>query len=225
MIRILLIEDEVKTIQSLKQGLEENDFQVDVAFDGQLGKQLALKNTYDLIVSDLIIPGINGLELCKDLRKNGIETPILMLTALNSTEEKIQGLEAGADDYLGKPFDFMEFLARVRALLRRSLKGVNQQNKLVLGDLELDLENKTVHRNQQLISLTVKEFQLLEYLMRNQGKVISKSEIADKIWEMEEENTNLIEVYVNYLRKKVDKNFDKKLIHTQFGMGYVLRIE
>lgn len=225
MIRILLIEDEVKTIQSLKQGLEENDFQVDVAYDGQIGKQLALKNNYDLIVSDLIIPGINGLELCKDLRKNGIETPILMLTALNSTEEKIQGLEAGADDYLGKPFDFMEFLARVRALLRRSLKGVNQQNKLVLGDLELDLENKTVHRNQQLISLTVKEFQLLEYLMRNQGKVISKSEIADKIWEMEEENTNLIEVYVNYLRKKVDKNFDKKLIHTQFGMGYVLRIE
>lgn len=225
MIKILLIEDEVKTVQSLKLGLEENGFYVDVAYDGEMGKQLALRNNYDLIISDLIIPGINGLELCKSLRKEGLETPILMLTALNSTEEKIEGLEAGADDYLGKPFDFKEFLARVKALLRRSLKGVNNSNKLVFQDLELDIENKSVYRNQQLINLTVKEFQLLEYLMRNQGKVVSKSEIAEKIWEMEEENTNLVEVYVNYLRKKVDKNFDQKLIHTQFGMGYVLRSE
>ncbi|MFM1914291.1 MAG: hypothetical protein RIR51_2144 [Bacteroidota bacterium] len=225
MIKILLIEDEVKTVQSLKLGLEENGFYVDVAYDGEMGKQLALRNDYDLIISDLIIPGINGLELCKSLRKEGLETPILMLTALNSTEEKIEGLEAGADDYLGKPFDFKEFLARVKALLRRSLKGVNNSNKLVFQDLELDIENKSVYRNQQLINLTVKEFQLLEYLMRNQGKVVSKSEIAEKIWEMEEENTNLVEVYVNYLRKKVDKNFDQKLIHTQFGMGYVLRSE
>lgn len=225
MTRILLIEDEVKTVQSLKLGLEENGFDVDVAYDGQLGKQLALRNIYDLIVSDLIIPGINGLTLCKELRKEGFETPILMLTALNSTEEKIQGLEAGADDYLGKPFDFMEFMARVRALLRRSQKSLKETNKLVFKDLEMDLDNRTVHRNQYLINLTVKEFQLLEYLLRNQGKVISKSEIAEKIWEMEEENTNLIEVYVNYLRKKVDKNFDEKLIQTQFGMGYVLRSE
>jgi two-component system copper resistance phosphate regulon response regulator CusR len=228
MINILLVEDEPKTIQSLKKGLEESNYKVDVAYDGEIALQLANQNTYQLIVSDIIIPGINGLELCRQLRAKGMEVPILMLTALSSTDDKIIGFDAGADDYLAKPFDFKEFLARVRALLKRyghaSTFIENPSTILKYSDIELDLNSRLVHRNGQLINLTAKEFQLLEYFLRNQEKVISKSEIAEKIWEVEDEQSfNLIEVYVNYLRKKIDKNFDKKLIHTQFGVGYILR--
>jgi len=228
MITILLVEDEPKTVQSLKKGLEESNFKVDVAYDGEIALQLANQNTYQLIISDIIIPGINGLELCRQLRHKGINVPILMLTALSSTEDKIIGFDAGADDYLAKPFDFKEFLARVKALLKRSghlsVSTENLSNTLKYSDIELDLQSRLVHRGGQLINLTAKEFQLLEYFLRNQEKVISKSEIAEKIWEVEDEQSfNLIEVYVNYLRKKIDKNFDKKLIHTQFGIGYILR--
>jgi two-component system copper resistance phosphate regulon response regulator CusR len=226
MIKILLIEDEPKTVQSLKQGLEENNYDVSVAYDGQMGKQLALANTYQLIVSDVIIPGINGLDLCKQLRSMGIQTPILMLTALSTTDDKLNGFEAGADDYLPKPFDFKEFLARVKALIKRSNQTIIEAQILKFADLEMDLTSSLVSRAGQMIHLTSKEFQLLEYFLRNQEKVISKAEIAENIWEVEDENSsNLIEVYVNYLRKKVDKSFSSKLIHTQFGMGYILRQE
>lgn len=224
MIKILLIEDEPKTVQSLKQGLEENNYDVSIAYDGHMGKQLALAHTYQLIVSDIIIPGINGLDLCRELRAQGIQTPILMLTALSTTDDKLNGFEAGADDYLPKPFDFKEFLARVKALIKRSNQTILDAQILKFADLEMDLNSSLVSRAGQMIHLTSKEFQLLEYFLRNQEKVISKAEIAENIWEVEDENSsNLIEVYVNYLRKKVDKGFSSKLIHTQFGMGYILR--
>jgi len=226
MIKILLIEDEPKTVQSLKQGLEENNYDVSIAYDGHIGKQLALAHTYQLIVSDIIIPGINGLDLCRELRSLGIQTPILMLTALSTTDDKLNGFEAGADDYLPKPFDFKEFLARVKALIKRSNQTILDAQVLKFADLEMDLNSSLVSRAGQMIHLTSKEFQLLEYFLRNQEKVISKAEIAENIWEVEDENSsNLIEVYVNYLRKKVDKGFSTKLIHTQFGMGYILRQE
>jgi two-component system copper resistance phosphate regulon response regulator CusR len=226
MIKILLIEDEPKTVQSLKQGLEENNYDVSIAYDGHMGKQLALTHTYQLIVSDIIIPGINGLDLCKELRAQGIQTPILMLTALSTTDDKLNGFEAGADDYLPKPFDFKEFLARVKALIKRSNQTILDAQVLKFADLEMDLNSSLVSRAGQMIHLTSKEFQLLEYFLKNQEKVISKAEIAENIWEVEDENSsNLIEVYVNYLRKKVDKGFSSKLIHTQFGMGYILRQE
>jgi two-component system copper resistance phosphate regulon response regulator CusR len=226
MIKILLIEDEPKTVQSLKQGLEENNYEVEVAYDGLIAKQLATRNVYQLIVSDIIIPGINGIELCKQLRLLGIQTPILMLTALSTTDDKLIGFEAGADDYLPKPFDFKEFLARVKALIKRSNQTILEAQVLKFQDLELDLSSKIITRAGQKINLTAKEFQLCEYFLRNQEKVISKAEIAENIWEVEDENSaNLIEVYVNYLRKKIDKGFSSKLIHTQFGMGYILRKE
>lgn len=226
MIKILLIEDEPKTVLSLKQGLEENNYEVEVAYDGLIAKQLATRNTYQLIVSDIIIPGINGIELCKQLRQLGIQTPILMLTALSTTDDKLIGFEAGADDYLPKPFDFKEFLARVKALIKRSNQTILEAQVLKFHDLELDLTSKIVTRAGQKINLTAKEFQLCEYFLKNQEKVISKAEIAENIWEVEDENSaNLIEVYVNYLRKKIDKGFSSKLIHTQFGMGYILRQE
>jgi two-component system copper resistance phosphate regulon response regulator CusR len=226
MIKILLIEDEPKTVQSLKQGLEENLYTVDVAYDGLMGKQLATRTAYQLIISDIIIPGMNGLELSKSLRAEGIQTPILMLTALSTTDDKLVGFEAGADDYLAKPFDFKEFLARVKALIKRSNQTLIEAQVLKFADLELDLTSKIVTRSGQKINLTAKEFQLMEYFLRNQEKVISKAEIAENIWEVEDEgSSNLIEVYVNYLRKKVDKGFPSKLIHTQFGMGYILRQE
>jgi two-component system copper resistance phosphate regulon response regulator CusR len=206
--------------------LEENHYTVDVAYDGLMGKQLATRTAYQLIISDIIIPGMNGLELCKSLRAEGIQTPILMLTALSTTDDKLVGFEAGADDYLAKPFDFKEFLARVKALIKRSNQTLLEAQVLKFADLELDLTSKIVTRSGQKINLTAKEFQLMEYFLRNQEKVISKAEIAENIWEVEDEgSSNLIEVYVNYLRKKVDKGFPSKLIHTQFGMGYILRQE
>jgi two-component system, OmpR family, copper resistance phosphate regulon response regulator CusR len=223
---LLLIEDEPKTVQSLKQGLEENGYQVDVAYDGLIGKQLAMRNNYHLIVSDIIIPGLNGIELCRELRDQGKQTPILMLTALGTTDDKVQGFDAGADDYLVKPFEFKEFLARVRALTKRG--GVVNQTAQTLrfADLEVNMDAKTVFRYGKKIELTAREFNLLVYLIRNQGRVVSKAEIAEQVWDIDfDTGTNIIEVYVNYLRKKIDRDFEPKLIHTQFGMGYVLKSE
>lgn len=224
--KLLLIEDEPKTVQSLKQGLEENGYEVDIAYDGLIGKQLAKKSGYQLIISDIIIPGINGIELCRELRNSGDETPILMLTALGSTDDKVTGLDAGADDYLVKPFEFKELLARVRALTKRGSSISQTANILRFEDLEISLDAKTVHRSGNKINLTAREFNLLVYLIRNQGRVISKVEIAEQVWDIGfDTGTNVIEVYVNYLRKKIDKDYPVKLIHTQFGMGYVLKIE
>ncbi len=225
--RILVIEDEVKTLQSVRQGLEEHGWTVDIAYDGETGLRLGAQNAYDVISSDIIVPGINGLELCRLLRKKGIQTPVLILSALGELEDKITGLDAGADDYLTKPFEFREFLARVKALARRKSAGFQTtENILRFATIELDLDAKTVRREGKPINLTPREMALLEYLMRNPGKVLSKVEIAEKVWDLDfDTGTNLIEVYVNYLRNKVDKGFEQKLIHTQFGQGYVLRSE
>jgi two-component system, OmpR family, copper resistance phosphate regulon response regulator CusR len=224
--KLLLIEDEPKTVQSIKQGLEENGYEVDIAYDGLIGKQLAKNNTYQLIISDIIIPGINGIELCREIRKGGDETPILMLTALGSTDDKVTGLDAGADDYLVKPFEFKELVARVRALTKRGSAILQTGQVLKFADLEISMDAKTVYRSGNKISLTAREFSLLVYLIRNQGRVISKVEIAEHVWDIGfDTGTNVIEVYVNYLRKKIDRDYPVKLIHTQFGMGYVLKTE
>lgn len=224
--KLLLIEDEPKTLQSIRQGLEENGYEVDIAYDGLIGKQLARSNVYQLIISDIIIPGINGIELCREIRSWGDETPILMLTALGTTDDKVTGLDAGADDYLVKPFEFKELLARVRALTKRGSTVSHTAQVLRFADLEVSLDAKTVHRSGNKINLTAREFNLLVYLIRNQGRVISKVEIAEQVWDIGfDTGTNVIEVYVNYLRKKIDKDYPVKLIHTQFGMGYVLKVE
>lgn len=223
--KILIIEDEVKTVQSIKQGLEEHQWDVDVAYDGTMGFQLASREAYSLIISDIILPGINGLELCRKLREANVSTPILMLTALGTTDDKIVGLDAGADDYLVKPFEFRELMARVRALTRRHTDVGQTANLLKLADLELDPDAKKVVRAGKEITLTAKEFQLLEYFLRHQGRVISKVELAEKLWDLTfDTGTNIIEVYINFLRKKIDKDFDPKLLHTQIGMGYVLKL-
>jgi len=223
--KILVIEDEVRTIQLIKQGLEEQQWEVDIAYDGAMGFQLATRQVYTLIISDIILPGMNGLDLCRKLREVGVSSPILLLTALGTTDDKIEGLDAGADDYLAKPFEFKELMARVRALTRRSIGIIHTANTLKVADLEMDMDTKTVNRAGQEITLTAKEFGLLEYFIRNQGRVISKAELAEKIWDVTfDTGTNVIEVYVNFLRKKIDKDFEPKLLHTQIGMGYVLKV-
>jgi two-component system, OmpR family, copper resistance phosphate regulon response regulator CusR len=226
MLKILLIEDEHKTVQSLKQGLEENFIEVDFAYDGIIGKSLANRNQYDVIVSDIIIPQMNGIELCKSLRNEGVRTPLLLISALHTSEDKIIGLEAGADDYLAKPFVFKELVLRIKALARRNLDLNTSNNLLDFADVILNLDNREVTRNGKKIDLTPKEFALLEYLIRRQGKVVSKAELAENVWDINfDTGTNVIEVYVNYLRNKIDKGFDQKIIHTQFGVGYILKIE
>jgi two-component system copper resistance phosphate regulon response regulator CusR len=223
--KILIIEDEVKTIQSIKQGLEEHQWEVDVAYDGTMGFELAIRSSYALIISDIILPGMNGLVLCRKLREANVSVPILMLTALGTTDDKIVGLDAGADDYLVKPFEFRELMARVRALTRRNTGMAQTANLLKIADLELDPDAKKVVRAGKEITLTAKEFQLLEYFLRHQGRVISKVELAEKLWDLTfDTGTNIIEVYINFLRKKVDKDFEPKLLHTQIGMGYVLKV-
>lgn len=226
MMKILLVEDEKKTVQFIKKGLEENGYQVDTAEDGTSGKKLAFSNTYNLIITDVIMPGIGGRELCKELRTGQIETPILMLTALGDTDDVVEGLDSGADDYLSKPFEFKELLARIRSLTKRQAKYPVNDHQLRIADLLLDLNKKVVFRSGKRIELTSKEFSLLEYFLRNQGRVINRGELAKNVWNVDfDTGTNMVEVYVNYLRKKIDRDFEKKLIHTQFGMGYILKEE
>lgn len=224
--KILLIEDEAKTIQHIKKGLEENNYEVDAATDGITGKYLALNNQYELIITDIMLPGLDGKSLCIQLRKADILTPILMLTALGTTDEIVSGFDCGADDYLVKPFEFKELLARIKALIKRQTRLAQEENILSLSDLKLDVNRRTVSRSNKNIELTAKEFALLEYFLNNPGKVISRAELARNIWKVDfDTGTNMVEVYVNYLRKKIDKEFNRKLIHTQFGMGYILKEE
>ncbi|WP_435353483.1 response regulator transcription factor [Emticicia sp. SJ17W-69] len=223
--KILVIEDEARTVQLIKQGLEEQQWEVDVAYDGLIGLQLATRSPYAIIISDIILPGMSGLDLCRKLREKGVVSPILLLTALGTTDDKIVGLDAGADDYLVKPFEFRELMARIRALTRRNFGSIQTANLLKIADLEMDLDAKTVTRNGKEIILTAKEFALLEYFIRHQGRVISKVELAEKIWDITfDTGTNVIEVYLNFLRKKIDKDFEPKLLHTQIGMGYVMKV-
>ncbi len=224
--KVLLIEDHPKTVQSIKQGLEENQIDVDFAYDGYTGKLLAQRNSYDVIITDVIVPHSNGLDLCRFFRSSGIKTPIIIVSALDTTEDKIIGLEAGADDYLIKPFEFRELLARLKALSRRSTDIFASSNLLKYADIEMNLHTKKVLRKDKAIELTPKEFALLEYFIRNKEKVLSKNEIIEYVWDINfETGTNVVEVYVNYLRNKIDKGFENKLIHTRFGIGYIFQLD
>jgi len=222
--KILVVEDEPKVAAFIKEGLESHKYEVELAFDGMMGKRLALKNSYHIILLDLILPYINGIELCKEIRKANQDVPVLMLTALGTTQDKLTGFDSGADDYLIKPFEFEELLARIKSLTRRST-GIKQSSSIIkVGDLELNMDTKKAKRENIEIVLTPKEFSLLEFMMLNKGRVLSKNEIAQKVWDLNfDTGTNTVEVYINFLRKKIDKDFASKMIHTQVGMGYVLK--
>lgn len=221
---ILVIEDERKVAELIKRGLEEYNYSVSLACDGKAGMTMAFSNEYDLIITDIILPKVNGIELCRQIRAAKPHVPIIMLTALGTTDDKVEGFDAGADDYLVKPFDFRELYARIRVLLKRNVNDVNKSYTLKYTDLEMNLKTKSVKRDGKEIELTPKEFKLLEYMLTNPERVLSRSEIAEKVWETHfDTGTNFIDVYINYLRKKVDKDFNKKLIHTRSGMGFILK--
>ena len=220
--KILIVEDEPKTGDYLKQGLVEAGFNVDLVRDGMDGLHFGMTEAYDLIVLDVMLPGLDGWRVLQALRKAGKEMPVLFLTAKDSVDDRVKGLELGADDYLVKPFAFSELLARVRSLLRRG-SSTTQETSLQLADLRLDLIRRRVERNGMRIDLTAKEFSLLELLLRRQGEVLPKSLIASQVWDMNfDSDTNVIEVAIRRLRLKIDDSHEQKLIHTVRGMGYVL---
>jgi len=221
---ILLIEDENKIADFIKKGLKEQAYQVDIANDGIKGQELAFQNDYDLIVLDILLPKQDGWQTLKNIREDGIKTPVLMLTALAETEDKVKGLNIGADDYLAKPFEFKEFLARVRALLRRN--SSEKTALLSMDTLTMNLEEHSVQREGKKIELTAKEFALLEYLLRNRKKVVSRLQISESVWGMDFDGaSNVVDSYIKFLRQKIDKGFSKPLIHTVIGVGYVMREE
>jgi two-component system copper resistance phosphate regulon response regulator CusR len=221
---ILIIEDERRVASFIKKGLEEDGFQVEIAYDGLIGKKMALASRYDLIILDINLPQVNGYEVCKEIRNHNASIPIIMLTALGTMEDKLAGFDSGSDDYIVKPFEFKELLARVRVFLKRSGSGMQSNNILKMADLVMDLDAKTVTRSGEPIELTAKEFQLLEFFLRSKNKVLSRAEIAEKVWEITfDSGTNIIDVYVSFLRNKIDKRFSPKLIHTQVGMGYIMK--
>ena len=224
--KILLVEDEPAVAAFLHRGLREQGHAVDLAADGLLGLHRAQSAPYDCLILDQLLPGLSGLELCRQVRARDPVVPILMLTALGETDDKIRGLDAGADDYLVKPFAFEELLARLRALVRRRTEAPALAIPLRLADLTLDPAAKRVERAGQPVQLTAREFSLLEYLLRNQGRVVSRADLLEHVWELDyDTGSNVIDVYINFLRKKVDKGFESKLIHTLVGMGYVMRVE
>jgi len=223
---VLVIEDEQQVSSFIKQGLEEQSIEVDVAYDGPMGRHLALTREYTSVILDIVIPGINGFDLCRIIKNEKPNMPILMLTTLGTTSDKVAGFEAGADDYLLKPFEFQELVARLKALARRSLSTRTIGHVLKYDDLELDLEKKAAKRQGNVIKLAAKEFMLLEYFMRHQGRVISRTELADKVWDIRfDTGTNVVEVYMNMLRNKIDRDFEPKLLHTRINLGYVLTRE
>ncbi len=223
--KVLLMEDDPKLSSFIKFGLEKNDFIVDVAYDSVMGEKLAFNKEYDVIILDVIVPGISGFELCKKIRENNIKTPVLMLTSLSSTEDKLTGFESGADDYLLKPFEFLELIARIKALGRRG-KDEAVSPVLKIADLEVETHSKKVKRNNQNIKLTAHEYKILELLLSNKGKVFERVEIAEKVWGISfNTGTNVIDVHINSLRNKIDKNFSPKLIHTVVGIGYAIHDE
>ncbi|MEK6600205.1 MAG: response regulator transcription factor [Deltaproteobacteria bacterium] len=219
--RILVVEDEKKVEGFIKKGLEEESYAVDVAYDGVEGEYLASTNDYDVIILDIMLPKKNGTDVVRDLRSRDIKTPVLLLTARDTVEDKVKGLNSGADDYLSKPFAFEELLARVRALMRRKGYGITE---LKLADLVLDQATRKAKRGDIVIDLTSKEYGLLEYFLRNPNKVLTRTMIAEHVWDYSfDSDTNIIDVYVNHLRNKIDKEPFKKLIHTVRGIGYIVK--
>ncbi|MCE5244885.1 MAG: response regulator transcription factor [Syntrophobacteraceae bacterium] len=222
--RLLVVEDEKKVASFIRKGLEEEGYAVDVASDGQQGLEMALDGVHDLIVLDIQLPRMSGLQVLEALRGGGVATPVLLLTVRAAIEDRVLGLDAGADDYLTKPFAFQELVARIRALLRRRADATPRV--LQLADLALDPSSRTVSRGGRKIDLTAKEFALLEYLLRNAGRVLTRTQIAEHVWDYGfDTETNIIDVYVNYLRKKIDAGGEVKLIHTVRGVGYQMKAE
>lgn len=220
--RILVVEDEEKIASFIERGLKEHHYTVDVGRDGEEGQYLAEVNSYDLILLDLMLPKKDGVAICRDLRQQNNATPILMLTARDAIKDKVSGLDAGADDYLTKPFSFSELLARIRALLRR--ERAQKLDLLQIADLEVNLLNHEVRRGEDNIKLTSKEYGLLEYLMLNANQVVTRTMISEHVWKEDFNSfTNVIDVHIRYLRNKIDKNHSKKLIHTVRGTGYILK--
>ena len=221
---ILIVEDEKRVADLLKIGLEENGYQTVVAYDGAMGLRLFQSNSFQLVISDIILPKLDGFELCKEIRKENERIPILMLTALGSADDKLEGFDAGADDYMVKPFDFRELNARVKVLLKRNAETVvRPPEQITYADLSVNLNLREVTRNNIAIKLSPKEYNLLLYMLENAEKVITRVEIAEKVWNTHfDTGTNFIDVYINYLRKKIDKDFGKKLIHTKPGVGFIL---
>ena len=222
---ILLVDDEPRIADTLSFGLTENGYNVMVAYDGLTGYEMFHQGSFDLLVLDINLPGMNGYELCKRIRAENEKVPIIMLTALSTLDDKIEGYDAGADDYILKPFEFRELMMKIRVLLRRSTDTPQLSgNILRAGDLVMNLDTHEVMRGTTPINLTSKESQLLEFLLRNKNRVVSRADIAISVWNIDfDTNTNIIDVYINYVRNKVDKPFPEKLIHTQVGLGYILK--
>ena len=222
--RILVVEDEARLSAFISKGLSDLSFAVDVAADGPSGLQLARSAPYDLIILDIMLPGLDGFSVCREVRRLNVDVPILMLSARGVVEDRVQGLDSGADDYLTKPFAFSELSARVRALLRR--QKPSELLSLTVGDVTLDPVKRVVHRGQRRIELTQKEFALLEYLMRNAGHVLTRTMIAEHVWDFTWDRlTNVIDVYINHLRRKLEEGGEPRLIHAVRGAGYVMRAD
>lgn len=222
--RLLVVEDNPKMAKFISQGLAEHGYAVDVAHGGLDGEHMAATEPYDLVILDVMLPDQDGVQTCRNLRRRGVETPILILTALSTTGDKVQGLDAGADDYLTKPFEFDELVARVRASLRRG--QAQEASHLKFADVEMDLLTRSVTRAGHKIKLTAKEFALLEYFLRSPNRMLTRTSIGEHVWDMNfDSDSNVIDVYVSMLRRKIDKDFDQRLIHTIVGTGYVLGLE
>jgi DNA-binding response OmpR family regulator len=224
--KVLLVEDEPSVASFIQRSLIEEGCEISIAPDGMLGLAMAKEHFFDVIILDVMLPGMNGLQVCKQLRSAGIDTPVLILTALTSTENVVTGLDSGADDYMVKPFKLAELTARLRSLVRRkqNIETPEKIKLLSIADLVLNSDEKIVTRANKIIDLTATEFRLLEYLLKNKRRVLSRATILETVWDMHfDSSTKVVDVYINYLRKKIDKNFDPKLIHTAVGMGYVLK--
>ena len=219
---LLVVEDERRLAQVVRKVLEEEGHTVDVAHDGEEGLAMAMDGTHDVVVLDVMLPGMDGFDVCKSLRANRVDTPVLLLTALDGVDDRVRGLDSGADDYLPKPFAFQELLARLRALGRRRVQA-REPNELRSGDLMLDLRRRRAERAGQPVELSPKEFSLLEFLMRNEGRVVTRTQILDHVWGYDySPDSNLVDVYVTYLRRKIDRNHKRKMIRTVRGAGYAL---
>ncbi len=223
--KILIIEDEKKIADTLKFGLSEHGYYVEVAYDGNIGQRIFLAHAFDLVILDINMPGMNGFDLCKFIRQQNNNIPIIMLTAMGRLEDKVEGYDSGADDYMVKPFEFKELLLKIRVLLKHVLQQhLPVGTRLVAADLEMNLDTMEVERGGKKINLTAKEFQLLEYMLRNKNRVVSRADIAINVWDTDfDSNTNVIDVYISYLRNKIDKGQNSKLIQTQVGTGYILK--